>query len=72
MDSSNENNVVLKRRTRVKEDPEYYRKYYIQNKDNLLERAKRKYICPCGSEVSEGHRARHLKSKIHLKYYPSD
>lgn len=43
------------------------KKYYENNKDNILNKQKERVICECGEEVSKHHISRHRKSKKHIE-----
>lgn len=47
---------------------EKYRHYRHLNRNKILEYNKKKFICICGSQISRINKARHLRSKRHLKY----
>ena len=46
---------------------EYNKKYYEENKDKLLERAKDTVVCQCGKNITKSNFSKHLKTPIHLK-----
>ena len=46
----------------------YYEKYYEKNQKELVEKAKQKYICECGSVFRISVKARHLKTQKHQRY----
>tara|TARA_R110000823_G_C15775121_1_gene484483 strand:+ start:261 stop:830 length:570 start_codon:yes stop_codon:yes gene_type:complete len=59
----------------IKKLLEYYKKYYYDNKEKIKERKKnyreeikKKYTCECGSILSIGKKARHIKTKKHQDY----
>ena len=43
------------------------KKFYFENKAKIVAKAVEKIICECGSITSYSHKARHEKSKLHLK-----
>jgi hypothetical protein len=47
------------------EDKGYFKKYYQQNKDKLLDYVKEEIICDCGLPITRGHLSRHQKTKKH-------
>jgi hypothetical protein len=50
--------------TKIYDDKEYNKKYYLANKDKALEKIK----CSCGSECYKNARRKHLASKKHNDY----
>jgi hypothetical protein len=44
------------------------KKYYYDNKEKIKEKYNVRHICVCGSNIRCGEKARHLKSKKHMKY----
>ena len=44
------------------------KEWYEINKEYVAEKAKEKYTCECGSIICKCTKARHIKSKKHLKY----
>jgi hypothetical protein len=55
---------------RIKKDDlqEYNSKYYEQNKEQLLAKAKTIVVCSCGREISKGNLTSHLNTKLHFKF----
>jgi hypothetical protein len=47
------------------------KQYYENNKNDILEKAKTKYTCQCGSICSTSSKSHHMKSKKHLNYINS-
>lgn len=47
---------------------EYNKKYREKNKEILLKKEKEKYTCVCGSTIRKSDKARHFKTKRHLKF----
>jgi hypothetical protein len=45
--------------------------YYIENREKIVNNMKSKIPCNCGAICSKRNKARHLSSKIHLKYIDS-
>jgi hypothetical protein len=50
----------------TKQNKEYKKEWYGQNKDRILKKQKNKYICQCGSELSINNKSRHEKTKEHI------
>lgn len=46
--------------------------YYVENKEKITSVMKSKIPCECGAICSRRNKARHLSSKIHLKYIESN
>jgi hypothetical protein len=46
---------------------EYYKQYYVNNKEKITARDSQKYQCECGGKYIHQHKARHMKSKKHQK-----
>ena len=44
------------------------KEHYEKNKESIAEKKKEKYICGCGKTATFSHKARHNKTKKHLKY----
>ena len=44
------------------------KEYYQNNKGVILTRQSQKIICPCGSKYTLCHKARHFRTKKHMKY----
>jgi len=51
--------------TRKSADPDYYIKWYNENKDKILSKKREKIICECGSNITKNDKYRHLVSKKH-------
>ena len=47
---------------------EYLEDYYEDNKEDILEKRKEKFTCECGITCRKSDRARHLKTKKHIKF----
>ena len=47
---------------------EYHQEYYLNNKEQLIEKAKEKISCECGKEITIHNIYRHKKSKKHLNF----
>ena len=43
------------------------KEYYESNKESINEKKKQKFDCECGAIISRGDKARHIKTKNHLK-----
>ena len=55
-------------KVRKTDDPEYFKKYYTNNRQKFLSKAKTLIKCPdCQKVVSTGHLKRHKLSRDHLK-----
>ena len=55
-------------KTRKTDDPEYFKKYYNNNRQKLLTKAKTLTKCTeCHKVLSAGHLKRHKLSRDHLK-----
>ena len=55
-------------KVRKTDDPEYFKKYYTNNRQKFLEKAKQLIKCPdCQKVLSSGHLNRHKLSKDHIK-----
>lgn len=50
------------------ETKEKKHQWYLENKDKLNEKAKKKFTCTCGRVISLGQKSRHLKTKYHTEY----
>jgi hypothetical protein len=46
----------------------YKKKYAEKNKDEIKERRSKSFVCECGKESNYCHKARHLKTKVHIDY----
>ena len=44
----------------------YAQQYRENNKDILLEKAKKIIVCKCGEKITYAHLARHNKTKLHI------
>jgi hypothetical protein len=44
------------------------KQYYEENREEILEEQKQKNDCECGGGYTNGHKSRHMKTKMHLKY----
>ena len=47
---------------------ERQKEYYQENKEAIAKKANEKFTCECGGKYTYSHKARHLKSKIHLEF----
>ena len=47
---------------------EQQKQYRIENKDKIKEKKKKKFTCECGGIYTQSNKARHFKTKKHLKY----
>lgn len=62
------NRDVLNEKKRQKyKTTDYYKLRYQENKEDISKKAKEKYICECGIEISNGSKYRHEKSATHKK-----
>lgn len=43
----------------------FIKKYYEKNKESILENAKIKYVCDCGSYIRISDKSKHQRSKKH-------
>ena len=50
-----------------KNDPEYHRQWYLNNREELLQRLAQPIICECGRKITRSNISKHLKSKIHKR-----
>ena len=46
---------------------ERYKEYYEDNKKHIQERHSTPFVCECGRTIKLGDKAKHLKTKIHIK-----
>jgi hypothetical protein len=46
---------------------EYYKKYYVEHKETILNRGKALLQCSCGKQIGRSHYARHIRTKLHKK-----
>ena len=44
------------------------KQWYEDNKDKIKEKKKKKFTCECGGIYTQSNKARHFKTKKHLKY----
>ena len=44
------------------------RQYYLDNRDKILEKKRKKFNCECGGRYTYNHKAKHLNSKKHQNY----
>lgn len=49
----------------------FIKKYYEKNRDSILEKAKEKYICDCGSYIRISDKSKHQRSKKHQNFINS-
>jgi len=47
-------------------DPNYYTKWYFENKDKVLTKKKERIICACGASTTQSDKYRHFLSKKHF------
>jgi hypothetical protein len=47
---------------------EYKKQYREDNKEKIHEKQKQKFNCLCGGKYTLTHKARHLKTKLHIAY----
>jgi hypothetical protein len=52
----------------TKDKKEYFKKYYVDHKDDILEKGKATYKCECGKIVTYYNSSRHNKSKLHHRW----
>jgi len=69
-------NKILERNKKYRENNknktlERNKQYYEDNKNKILERMKIKYTCVCGSCICKGDKAKHERSKKHIKFLES-
>ena len=50
---------------------EYYKQYYQERKEEILEKCKQKITCECGSIVRKTAIVRHTRSTKHIQYLQS-
>ena len=50
---------------------QYDNQYYQDNKERINERKNIKYTCSCGSCIRKGEKAKHEKTKKHIKFLES-
>jgi hypothetical protein len=43
----------------------FIKRYYEKNRDTILEKAKEKYMCDCGSYIRISDKAKHEKTRKH-------
>jgi len=58
-------NILLSRVRLTNND--YFKNYYLKNKEHIQERKSKKYTCECGREMLCTSKKWHEKSKVHLK-----
>ena len=51
-----------------KNTPEYNKMYYEKNKAQIVLKATERIACDCGKTYLFSHKARHLKSSLHIRY----
>ena len=56
-----------KNKTRIQEYQKNYNKL-DKNKEHIKQMKSRPYQCECGSVISSSHKAKHFKSKKHIKF----
>jgi fatty-acid desaturase len=61
-------NGTLNKHVPSQTDKEYNRQYRQTNKEQILEKAKAKIECECGSCFRKDSKARHLKTAKHLNF----
>ena len=47
---------------------ECIKRYYINNRESILEKSKMKITCECGAQIRKDKKSVHAKSKKHIKY----
>ena len=56
---------MSEQKTKKMDDPEYFKKYYINHKEKYVHKRKRCEACACDVMLSDF--TRHCKSKKHIK-----
>jgi len=67
----NRNTILTNSKNYRNEHKERTQKYYEENKNKLVTYKATKIKCVCGQNTTQGHKARHEKSKIHLLFMSS-
>jgi hypothetical protein len=64
----NKNIPILTIEEKANYGKNYFKNYYIDKKEKIQERKRKKFTCECGSISTIDRKAKHNKSKKHLRY----
>ena len=56
------------RKKHKEEIREQRKQYREENKEKIKEKKSKTFLCECGSEYTDSHKSRHMKTQKHLKY----
>ena len=62
----NKDKINKYKKTIIDKTKGYNKKYYETNRDKIIEKARTKYTCECGADLSYSHKARHEKTQKHI------
>ena len=68
---NNKDKILEQKKKYYEDNKNKTKKYYEDNKNKILERMKIKHTCICGSCICTGDKARHEKTKKHIKFLES-